>query len=359
MPASRRIAHAILFATLMLATMEFAARLDDHVRYDAPMVGSYEFDRLFSFDGKVVRGIPGARYKRWALNQLGLRGPEVDTTHEHDRVVVYGASEVFGIYETPDNEFPRALERELKSRLPDRAIEVANAGIPGMRIGSGAEYLRTLGEVLKPSVVVLYPTPTHYIGTTHPNCGRAERAPGKPDDGGLFHARLVDKAVERLKEVLPRPLMTLGRQMSIAWTTRKASVISSVDEASLTAMAADLKCAIRAVRDIGAKPVLLTHANRFASTPQPDDTYWLIGWRNQYPEALPAVLLDLERRANEVIGAIAQEEQVTLLDAAAAIGGQPQLFADHAHFNDEGAKSMSRLLADGLTPILNVNGGNR
>ncbi len=347
-----RVARWIGLAVVVFSTMEIGARLDDHVQYGAPMIGNYDFDRLFFFDGKIVRGQPNSRYMKWSLNDLGLRGPNPDLSRSHTRVLVYGASEVFGLYETPGQDFPRRLEVDLRSRANDPELEVINAGIPGMRIGSGAEYLRTLGDQLKPSVVVLYPTPTHYTGVTKPHCGRPERAPGGQSDSVWPSSRLIAKAVDRIKEVMPRPMLHQVRRAAIAWKTRGAPTISAVDEASLGALEGDLRCAIRAVHAIGAQPVLLTHANRFGNVSRPDDAYWLTGWRNQYPEFGEAMLLDLERRSNGVIERVAKDEQVPLVDVAATLSGQPQYFADHAHFNDEGATRMGQVLATALAPLL-------
>jgi lysophospholipase L1-like esterase len=336
---------------LMLLTMELAARIDDRVNHGAPIGRNYDFDQLFSFDGKVVSGIPNARYMKWSLNSVGLRGPEPDLSRPHRRVIVYGASEVFGIYETPGQEFPRQLETSLRSRLHADGLEVINAGIPGMRIGSGAEFLRQLGERLQPSVVVLYPTPTHYTGVTRPHCGRPERASALPEEEAPA-SRLKAKAIDRLKEVLPRPVLQQARQASIAWATRHAPAVEHISDESMKALEVDLRCAITAARSVGAQPMLVTHPNRFGATPQPGDDALLTGWRMQYPAYTESALLEIEQRSNALIRSVAASENLPLVDAHAAMAGHADYFADHAHFTDAGAKRMSQLLADAVTPLL-------
>ena len=350
-PPSATVPRAVglaLFIVLAIVTMELAARVDDFVRYSAPLTRNYDFDRLFTFDGRVMRGVPNARYAKWSLNSLGLRGSEPQPTDGTQRVIVYGASEVFGVYETNGKEFPRVLEEQLRTLGGSDWVSVYNAGIPGMRIGSGTEYLGGLVKKVASQVVVLYPTPTHYIGVTHPNCGRPPRFAAANTGVEIPASRLLGKAIDRLKESLPRAVLTLSRRWAIAWAMRGREPLSAVDPASLVALEVDIKCAVQAVRTAGARPVLVTHANRFGTSIRRDDADWLTGWRMQYPELSEVGFVDLENRANSVIRKVATAEGVLLLDAEVAIGGHPEWFADHAHFSDEGSQHMGRFLAEGM-----------
>jgi lysophospholipase L1-like esterase len=255
---------------------------------------------------------------------------------------------VFGIYESDHHEFPRLLENDL-NRHPGADFEVLNAGIPGMRVGSGTEYLKEIGLSLKPDVVVIYPTPTHYIGTTRPNCGRNDRKPSIPGAFEWPSSRLLAKSVDQAKAILPKSILTMARNEKIGRDIRGSAELQSVSEVSLAAMKYDLVCAVQQIKAIGAKPVLMTHANRFGSALSADDDYWLTGWRVQYPELVQGGFLPLERRANEIIKTVAEEEEIQLVDADAVLSGDRTSFADHAHFSDHGAERMAQLLADALT----------
>ncbi|MDB6083977.1 MAG: hypothetical protein JWN43_1858, partial [Gammaproteobacteria bacterium] len=318
------------------ATLELAARVDDWITYGAAVFGSYDMDGLFRPTPRGYRGVPHASYAKWGLDALGFRGPELRPAAGQIRVVAYGASETFGIYEDPGLEFPRVLERDLNSRTAPDRFEVVNAGMPGMRVGSGITYLSDIGQEVHPQVVVIYPTPTHYIGVTHPYCGRPLVVPVRAAIS-LPHLRMVDKLKDRLKEALPPAELTLMRQFGIALAARGERVIDRVETQSLAALETDLHCAVKAARDIGAIPILVTHANRFGPGPRADDDYWLTGWRLQYPQMRQSGLLDLETSANARIRAVASQERVKLVDAAAVLSGIPDNFADHAHFTNTGA----------------------
>jgi lysophospholipase L1-like esterase len=143
------------------------------------------------------------------------------------------------------------------------------------------------------------------------------------------------------------------REAGIAWAVRsgRTTVLDRVEQQSLEAFRADLKCAVDAVNDIGAIPILATHANRFGSKPQLADEKWLVGWRMQYPELMEEGFIDLEARANSIIRTVAREKEVPLADAAELLNEDSNNFADHAHFTDEGASRMAGLLADTIISL--------
>ena len=348
----RRGARWTLLAVVCLVTLEAAARVDDWLSYGAPLLGNYDIDQLFRVTAAGLRGVPNGRYAKWVLNSQGYRGPEIRADHGQMRVVTYGASETFGIYEDPGQEFSRVLERDLNTAAHTGDFEVVNAGMPGMRVGSGISFLREIGATLHPKAVIIYPTPTHYIGVTRPYCGRSALAPSVPERQPP-ELRVLAKARDRLKELLPPRVLTWARKAQIAWEVHDRTVLDDVAPQSLAAFRADLECAVRTSREIGAVPIVVTHANRFAATASPDDDYWLTGWRLQYPVLRQEGLLPLEANANVVIRSVAHEQGVPLVDAASTLSGDTSNFADHAHFTDAGSARMAGLLAIAVLRALN------
>lgn len=347
----RFLATVLWLGAVSVAVLECAARLDDWFHYGAPLAGNYDFDRLFEETAHGVRGVPNARYLRWSLNSDGLRGPEIDPSDRRPRVVAYGASETFGIYEDNGREFPRRLEADLRDSPGDERVQVINAGLPGMRVGSGVGLLMSLAQRYHPRAVVIYPTPTHYIGVTRPYCHREPRLPAQGSDW-LPELRIESKAEDLVKRLLPRTAMTVLRQASIWEQLHGRKPQNQADERNLAAFETDLDCVVQAVQELGMTPILVTHANRFGSTPHRDDAYWLTGWRKQYPLLSEAGFVDLELRANEVIRQLGRTDNVVVVDAAAALGGRSELFADHAHFNNLGADAMGKLLAPAVRAAL-------
>ena len=87
---------------IFVLAVEMCARVDDFIAYGAPFGESYTSDRLYEHDQIGQRGRPGARYKKWHLNSLGYRGPEL--RNGTIRIICLGASETFGLYEADGEE---------------------------------------------------------------------------------------------------------------------------------------------------------------------------------------------------------------------------------------------------------------
>ena len=94
----RVVASIIVF----ISVLEMCSRVDDFVTYGAPVWSFYSSEGLLTRDQIGRRGNPGARYKKWQMNSLGYRGPEIRSGTI--RIVCFGASETFGLYEAADQE---------------------------------------------------------------------------------------------------------------------------------------------------------------------------------------------------------------------------------------------------------------
>jgi len=343
-----RLGWRTLLAVMVVAlTWELACRVDDWVSYQAPVQSRYGMNILYRDSPWGPIGNPGARFGKWRINSEGFRGPEVPAWPDATTVVTYGASETFGMYESEGNEFPRRLENMLNASGGSR-FRVLNMALPGMRVGSGAAYLSQVVSRYHASIVVMYPTPAHYIGVSRDYCDREVRPlPEDWNKGALL--RLPERLSDLIKGSLPRAVMTRLRHWSIALSQRGKPTLEVVDEASYRAWEDDLRCAIRAARSAGAGiPVLVTHANRFGLKPAKDDMYWLVAWRQQYSELDEHAFIAHERRSNEILRQVARDEGVLLVDAAAAMNGKAGYFQDYAHFTNEGAQAMARLIHSAL-----------
>src|SRR5690348_444317 len=142
----RRLASWAALALVFAVTMEAAARIDDRLTYGAPVLGSYDMEDLWKATPRGYRGVAHKSFVKWGLNGFGFRGPEVRPDTGQTRVLAYGASETFGIYEDAGREFPRALEHDLNAQGAPAQFEVINAGMPGMRVGSGISYIYDIGK---------------------------------------------------------------------------------------------------------------------------------------------------------------------------------------------------------------------
>src|SRR5258708_25236363 len=164
---------------LAMMTLEFCARLDNYVSYRTPFFGADSLDTLFTMDRLGKRGKPNARYRKWRLNSLGYRGPELHAGRT--RIICIGASETFGLYEDEDQEYPRQLERELNRRAGRDAFEVVNAAYAGLVLDNEMQRLPEIAETVRPQIALLYPSLANYIwlpvASVHPPLPTVAPAP--------------------------------------------------------------------------------------------------------------------------------------------------------------------------------------
>ena len=365
--ASRRVLEWTALALCFVVLAELTSRVEDWVRFRMPIFSRVtDSGELLVNDSTGTHGRPGARYFKWSMNGLGFRGPEVarEVPPGTVRVVTTGASETFGLYESPGAEYPRQLEDSLRAlasraawpacdgRAPRVAprFEVVNAALPGMALPTLEQHLRTQVGPLRPDIVVLYPTPGFYLNPRAP----VMRPPG--DDGELtasnaLQPRLLKRLRDQLKGLLPGPVLTYLRRRDIADVVadRPAGwAFESLPPERVAAFESDLRRVVGATRAIGATPVLVVNVN-IAMDPQFADEAMMVAWRRQFPRASERTLVEFHAAAAESTRRIAADSGVTLLDLPQSFGGRwAGRFADFVHFTDAGAS----LVASALAPVV-------
>jgi lysophospholipase L1-like esterase len=344
----RKIAMGVALAVVAALAMEISCRLDDALRFGTPVLSRVESEsELLVRDADGEHGRPNARYGKWVINNVGMRGPDVDPVKAPGtlRVVTAGASETFGLYESPGREFPRQLEDTLRARLGPR-VQVLNAAIFGMTLPTLEQDLRLRIRALRPDVVVLYPTPVQYLNDAVP----APAAPDSAASGRLpFHDALYPRAMERLRQqakaLVPEWLATSLRRDDIARDARDHPAgwrFTEVPADRLAAYDADLRRTIGTIRAIGAVPVLAIHANAFDAG-GPLDEPRLVSWENQYHRATGDALIAFDAAAARATVRAARDSNVTFVDLR-QVHATP-MFADYAHFTDAGAAAVAGALA--------------
>ena len=360
-----RIKRASRFARILLlavVTMEVCARIDDWYTYGAGLFSSYSIDNLYYRDELGRWGNPNARFEKWRLNDIGLRGPDLD--HRSLRIAVVGSSETFGLYESADNEYPRLLEQRLRAACHGR-VDVANLAFPGLHPQTILRRLDWIAHQVRPVAAVLYLPPANYADVeviSEPAASdddSRQRSPVRRFLDSLRALRIVSRAQALVKRHAPTELLNIYRVWRIRRAAAPSTAVDDVPERHLERMRQDLLALVRGLRSREVAVVLVTHASRFGHSLTDDDRYWLTAWRVFYPRISEEGILRLERRGNELIRSVALSEGVRLVDAAAKLGGRGEYFADFTHFTDAGAAAMADVLAPGLAAELTEAAGCR
>ena len=170
----RRGAEAFGLVLVFLLSFELMARVQDSVRYPMPLLSTVNSEEeLIMHDRDGAHGRPDVQFKKWVMDRLGFRGPEVPVHPASGtvRVVVVGASETFGLYESPRKEYARELEDTLNEYVAKGAcaaagtvrFEVLNDALPGMSLPSVRQDIRKRLVRFVPHIIVYYPSPAQYL----------------------------------------------------------------------------------------------------------------------------------------------------------------------------------------------------
>jgi hypothetical protein len=349
----RLVGETLALAMLFAFSLEAACRVEDWVQFRTPIFAleRSQLDLLVR-DTLGMHGRPGGRFQKWSLNAFGMRGPEVSLVKPPHvlRVVTAGASETFGLYESPGHEYPRQLEDTLNARLADHRTacgewhaQVLNAAMPGMSLPTIDQDIRLRVQPLNPDFVVLYATPPTYLYDAVPVAARPDSltqvAPSLPEYYALF-PRVAERLRTQFKSLLPAALQDRIRRREIRLMLDRHPRnwrFNSVPVERLKTFEADLRQAVGSIRSTGAIPVLMTHANRFVGSAN-SDLAALRMWEKFYPRASGQTIVAFDRAARLTTITVARDSQAVLVDLAPTLARSHGAgFADYSHFTDLGA----------------------
>jgi hypothetical protein len=351
---------------LFLAVAEGTCRIEDWLRFRTPVLSPITSQAdLMVRDRDGIHGRPSARFQKWGMNALGTRGPEA-MPHKPPgtvRIVTVGASEAFGLYESPGKEFPRQLEDSLTRRLAGRQcaggpmrVEVLNAALPGMSLPTIEQDVRNRVRRFEADAILLYPTPAQYLVDDPPE-------PARPDSSGgasglsarrALRPRIVDRARNQVKEFLPEAVKTWMRRRETAAYVRDRPPgwrFTSVPSERLAQYDHDLRALIGTIRAMGATPLVATHANAFmrSGTAEP---HLLAAWEKFYPRATGPVIVAFDSVARQVTLRAASDSSAPVVDLASSLSTSAgAVFSDFSHFTDHGAALVAAALASTLASV--------
>ena len=362
-PSGGRPVAWLLIALVVTVVIELTCRVEDWVMYRMPLTSPYRsLDDLVIRDARGMHGRPNAQFEKWTMNDLGMRGPPAASLPAPGtvRVVTVGASETFGLRESAGKEYPRQLEDSLNTRdarticSAPRGFEVLNAAFAGMSLPTIEQDVRLRLAALSPSIIVVYPTPAGYLDDQLPSPAKPDStaAPSaEPSARRALYPRAVGRLREQIKQAVPEAIRTAlrERQTRAMVAARPAGWrFETVPVDRVQRYDADLRRLIGTIRRIGAKPVLVTHANEFMGRPDADHEM-LVAWEKFYPRATGRTIISMDSVARETTLRVGADSGVVTVDAARALAAAPlSAFGDFVHFTDSGAAIMAKTIRGGV-----------
>jgi hypothetical protein len=344
-----RAGFALVLVLVIGMTGEVTARIEDYIRRGVPIL--HTPDRtldLVLHDELGIRGRPNGRFGRWQLNSAGFRGPEIARRPMTgcSRVLVLGASESFGLYESEGKEYPAQLAARLRGA---GCYEVVNASLFGLTLPGITRMWQSWARQFGSRTVIVYPTPAFYL---------AERPPGPP---GQPPAHITGppwwtpRLLGRAEDLIDYPAFIQRRRVAREAAALEAEhdrgwFFETVPADRVAQFARDLESLVSAIQAAGASPTLVTHATGFHRPPDASQADAMESWRLHMRRPRAPVLLAFEDEVRQATLSLAQRRGVDVVDAAGVMNGHDEWFAeDMLHFDDQGAARLAELLASHLT----------
>jgi hypothetical protein len=358
----RRSAGVLGLLVVFALSFELMTRAQDWVRYRMPFFSTVTSEEaLITRDRDGAHGLPGAQFRKWSIDSLGFRGPEiaVHAARGTVRVVVAGASETFGLYESPNKEYARELEDSLNEHVARGAcagqhtthFEVLNDALPGMSLPTARQDIQRRLVRFAPDIMVYYPSPVQYLDDRLPVATPPDTTPPKRNVEGsimlALHPRSLDALRDELRQLAPQPLLKWFRERSAAEERGRHPpdwVFRDVPQQRMAAYDSDLRLLIGTVRAQGAEPVLATHATAFERH-RADSAALAQSWERFYPRASGTTLIRFDDSARvETIAAAADSGSVVADVHAMFAGADGDNFVDFVHFTDAGSARVAHVL---------------
>jgi hypothetical protein len=364
-PLAVRLVWGLLALAACLCTAEVAARLDDSMFHSVPFFANPQYEDLIMRDSFGRRGRPHAQFRNWKLNSLGFRGPEIalDPRLGCTRVVVMGASETFGYYESPEHNYSSQLADKLATQ---GCVEIVNTAVIGMTLGSMRPYWTYWVSRLHPAVVLIYPSPLFYLTASQASAPASRATPATPAVAAAgnpapdatpshpFESRFIKRLRGVASSVIPRwvSMYRDEREVRAELAAHPAAPeVRSPPPRALVNFRDDLTGLIDLIRTSGARVILLTHAQRASLPIEPRVLPDLWEMRIWAPNTALPVFVEFDRAGNEIVREAARQKSVQLIDAAAVLNGCFDCFADLNHFDDRGAQLMASLISQQLRVV--------
>jgi hypothetical protein len=362
----RRAVSALGLFLVCAASFELATRVQDWVRYRMPILSTVTSEEeLMMRDRDGAHGRPNAQFRKWVMDSLGFRGPEVPVHSARGtvRVMVSGASETFGLYESPNKEYARELEDTLNARVGAAAcagsstthFEVLNDALPGMSLPTTRQDIRTRLVRFAPDVIVYYPSPAQYLEDRLPFATPPDTSAPKRDIARsalrALHPRSLDAIRDEVRQLAPQLLLEWFRERAAADERKRHPagwVFTTLPTARMSVFDADLRSLIGAVRAQGAEPVIATHATAFERHRQ-DSTELAQSWERFYPRASGTTIIHFDDSARVTTMRAASDSAVILADVHGMFAvAEGDNFVDGVHFTDAGSARVAHILADAV-----------
>jgi hypothetical protein len=350
----KKAIKVLMSVGVFIVTMEVCARIDDKIRFDARFFGHYSSELLRSIDSEGInRNVPNNQFEKWKINQLGFRSPDIPfiKTKGTVRVICMGASETFGLYEDPGEEWPN----QLKDLLDEcQRFQVINVSVVGLPLKKYHRYIEKYVLKLEPDIIILFISPFRY-GVEVKKFTERQTPPRKEvNNSGGVNLRMLPKLVQVVHKRVPEKVLKWYRSLKLVKQIRSLEYarldgnkpLDMVSNESLDTFRTDLEELIQFLHQRKIEVIMTSYPVLISAENIQDHLDIFLGFRRNYIELSLLGIIDASLKFNNIIREVSIKHGMPFIDNNAAIPKNTRYFADNFHYTNEGAKLVATHFGD-------------
>jgi len=334
---NRKLLFGVITTALFLVCIESIAWVWERYTWLGNQSGNDETLYLDNNGGRPQlrpgAELEGSRYEI-SINSLGFRGPELAINKPTNglRVWCIGGSTTFDIF-APTNEdtWPFRLQAALQAALPDRHVEVVNAGIPGEVLSGSREDFESFYSRVNPDYLVVYHGPN--------DLRFAASSQAMPNqEPSVLHSLATFRMISRWI-----PIQTVRSE----WQDH------TIDGFQWSRIDRDLRGFLDSAESKGVEVVMATHAHRAHDDSTGLSARAQVGEGTTLLQMSPEGVIAAFAQYNRLVEQLAEDRGVSYADVRSAVPPDRDYFGDHTHFTPDGSELAAQEIAKA---ILHVEG---
>lgn len=298
--------------------------------------------------------------KKWVeyyINGKGYRGHDFDfnKTPGTIRIIIYGGSQVFDIYNPEGKDWPHQVEYILKNNgFPN--VEVINAGIPGHASFDSFGRLFAEGHLLMPDYVIIDNAWNDFQMLRYIQSLLRERKPSRIlEDPRINYQGVVDRILCETSQLY---LRLRSRYIDWKYNIDNEGAIpeggywNMMSEIGLKQYKLDMEMFVDIARNIGAVPILMTQP-RHISFNNTDEEKKSFEKSYEFKKMNHQAICSAFEKTDEIIKNVAMSKNALIIDASQSLTGKHEFFSDLIHTNDKGSYYLASITANHLMNLIN------
>jgi lysophospholipase L1-like esterase len=337
------VGWTVLSLALFFLSAELVTRVQDWRLHDVPFKATPDTNsELKTRVNGLLMGRPQASFGKYQLDSNGFREVAGAATVPADcpRIFLIGASETFGVFESPGKEYASVLQRKLNAA--HRCLRLVNTAVAGMSLTSQLRYWDEHLVQLRPAAVVIYPSPQFYLKpATSFARNNTQRSAADVEPVAISSRFLTNLRAHGHK---PQALQLLLDHRAIQAALRTSHLVEQTEPSAqgLSDLSRDLSRLIARIEESRIPVYLVIPGHR-------SDEFALTERRVSYPDIPEAVIARFMRQADAAIKQVGVSRGLTLIDLNASLSDHNEYFVDQVHPTDAGAARIAEIMAPLLT----------